>query len=614
MHTLSKSDYTLARTCDTKLYFRENRFPSASNPYLELLRNGGFMVDALARAQRPGGVLLETTHDPLQDFARTRELLECDTVTLFQATLVSGRRLARVDIIEKTGADVRLIEVKAKSFDSGDHEADIAKGGKGEFRSNKKPFAHIADWVLKFEDLTYQVLLFEKLFPHLTVHPVLMIVDKARRTSLDGAPKLFDLERRTHADGPEHTYSATFLGTAEDAAKLDILVPIDAAKDVAELRATVEVESSRLEALLDSAFDRSQVTLDAPKCKECQFHIDTDPTRNGFALCWGPMAGVTPHILDLYKVGTVTASDGVSLVESLTRAGKASLFDVPFDRLAKKDGSVGPQAERQRRQIEHTRTGQEWIGPALKAKVASPTYPMHFIDFEALRLAVPYHANMRPYGQVAFQWSVHTVDAPGATPRHAEWLNAADEWPNVTFAKLLREVIGDRDTVLTWSSFEKTTLRELAGEHSYFAAHDPALVAWVDDLNQKRMVDLWKWAENDYYHPGMGGSTSIKVVLDALWKTDSVLRDQFTAWTGRSASPADDPYLALPPLEIDGTAVNVHEGTGAVLAYEAMMYGVERRDADAKAKWRDLLLQYCELDTLSMVLIFEYWRRATGLA
>jgi hypothetical protein len=49
-------------------------------------------------------------------------------------------------------------------------------------------------------------------------------------------------------------------------------------------------------------------------------------------------------------------------------------------------------------------------------------------------------------------------------------------------------------------------------------------------------------------------------------------------------------------------------------AYEAMMYGAEKNDPDAKAKWRKLLLQYCELDTLSMVLIFEYWRRATGLA
>jgi Domain of unknown function(DUF2779) len=613
MRTLSKSDYTLTRTCDTKLYFRENRFPSNSSPYLQLLANGGFMVEALARAQRPGGILLESGWDPVHDFSMTRELLERDAVTLFQATLLSGRRLARVDIVEKTGLDVRLIEVKAKSFDSDEHDADIAKGGKGEFRSNRKPFAHAASWVLKFEDLTYQVLLFEKLFPHLRVHPVLMVVDKARRTSVDSAPKLFDLERRKFGDGTEHTFSATFLGSEGDATKLDILASIDAAADVAELRAIVDAEATRFESLVDAPFDRSLVALDT-KCKECQFRVDAPLERNGFAQCWGPMANVTPHVLELYKAGTVSAADGLPIVESMTRAGKASLLDVPIDRLVKKDGSVGPQAERQRRQIEHTRTGKEWIGPALKSKVEALTYPMHFIDFEALRLAVPYHANMRPYGQVAFQWSVHTVDAPGAAPRHAEWLNAEDAWPNVTFARLLRDVIGDRGTVLTWSGFENATLKELAREHSHFSAHDPSLIAWVDELNKSRLVDLWKWAENDYYHPGMKGSTSIKVVLDALWKADSVLRDQFTAWTGRGASPDDDPYLALPPLEIDDVPVNVHEGTGAVLAYEAMMYGVEKDDSETKRKWRDLLLQYCELDTLSMVLIFEYWRRAAKVA
>ena len=34
------------------------------------------------------------------------------------------------------------------------------------------------------------------------------------------------------------------------------------------------------------------------------------------------------------------------------------------------------------------------------------------------QLALPYHAGMRPYGHVVFQWSCHTVDAPGAEPRH----------------------------------------------------------------------------------------------------------------------------------------------------------------------------------------------------
>ena len=66
MHTLSKSDFALAQSCETKLFFRENRFPDtrASSPYLQLLADGGFMVDALAGAQRPDGILLEPRLGP----------------------------------------------------------------------------------------------------------------------------------------------------------------------------------------------------------------------------------------------------------------------------------------------------------------------------------------------------------------------------------------------------------------------------------------------------------------------------------------------------------------------------------------------------------------------
>src|SRR5579871_2863629 len=214
MHTLSKSDYNLARTCDTKLFFRENRYPDNgdSSPYVRLLAEGGFMVDALARAQRPDGVLLDPTWDPVADFAKTRELLERDTVTIFQATLLSGKRLARVDIIEKRGSDVNLIEVKAKSFDAEAHADDIAKGGKGEFRAKRKPHAHLATWLPKFEDLTFQVLAFEKLFPDLRVHPYIVLIDKTKRTTLDGAPKFFEIVRQVRADGSEHSYAAHFTG------------------------------------------------------------------------------------------------------------------------------------------------------------------------------------------------------------------------------------------------------------------------------------------------------------------------------------------------------------------------------------------------------------------
>jgi hypothetical protein len=36
--------------------------------------------------------------------------------------------------------------------------------------------------------------------------------------------------------------------------------------------------------------------------------------------------------------------------------------------------------------------------------------------------------------------------------------------------------------------------------------------------------------------------------------------------------------------------------------------------SQAREKWSQLLRQYCRLDTLSMVLIFNHWKRATQTA
>jgi hypothetical protein len=51
------------------------------------------------------------------------------------------------------------------------------------------------------------------------------------------------------------------------------------------------------------------------------------------------------------------------------------------------------------------------------------------------------------------------------------------------------------------------------------------------------------------------------------------------------------------------------KGTGAMRAYQEMMYGLSKSDPEARMGWAALLKQYCRLDTLSMVLILEHWRR-----
>jgi hypothetical protein len=107
----------------------------------------------------------------------------------------------------------------------------------------------------------------------------------------------------------------------------------------------------------------------------------------------------------------------------------------------------------------------------------------------------------------------------------------------------------------------------------------------------------------------MRGSTSIKAVLPAVWQSNAALRADplFQAYVRIEDGVPVDPYQTLPKLEIFDQAEVVNEGTGAMRAYQEMLYGAGRRAEDAKEAWRKLLLQYCALDTMAMVMIWKHW-------
>jgi Domain of unknown function(DUF2779) len=615
--TLSKSDFKLARGCDAKLFFRENGYPDNRdmNPYLALLAEGGYMVEALAKAKYADGVQLEYGRGVGDDYQRTFEQLSRDQVTLFEATLLVGRQQARVDILEKKGKTVRLLEVKSKSFDGAEHASLLTAGKGGCMRSSRKPFGILSKWSEKLEDITFQVLLLEKVLPGVIIKPFLVLVDTSKIALLDNIPGLFELVSRTTPDGAVRLLTARYTGTREQLADLDLVTEVDVSAEVAMLRNDVEDAAALFESRLDSPLSVHSAGLErGSKCTQCEYRVGEGAAKDGFAECWGPLAEPRPHMLELFSIGTCKAADKTGLVDWMVRQQKASLFDIPEDCLVKVDGSIGPNAERQRRQIEFTRRGEVFISPDLPRELEKLQGRLNFIDFETSRLALPYHKGMGPYGLVTFQWSCHTVSSYGKKPLHAEWLNDKDAWPNRSFAESLRQAIGDSGPVLTWSHFEATTFKQIIADLDRFGHVVPELVEWMTDVFEHRIVDMHEWARRDYYHPGMKGRTSIKVVLDALWKSDPAMRAQFSAWTAWPADDTRDPYACLPAVEIAGTLQDVHEGTGAMRAYQEMMYGADKNDPISRAMWSGLLRRYCELDTMSMVLILEHWRRCVGLA
>lgn len=602
VHTLSKSDFKLARTCATKLYYRELRYPDTQqdDPYLQMLAEGGYMVELLAKQQFPEGITLEYGRDAETAARATAELLARDEVTLFEGTLLHGRRLARVDILRKGPRGFDLYEVKSASFDPEDADKRLAKTGSA-FRNLTKPFDIAGKWREYLEDVTYQVTILKDLHPGVPVRAHLILVNKAREAEFDDMPNWFRIVRRE--DGRLHT--AEFIGDPDKARLAGLTASLDATAEVEELEPEVRAAAESFVASLVPEPRRIPPVLGG-HCRDCEFRVGDDEEPNGFLECWGDRGRARPHVLELYQ--------GREFKEELIAAGVSGIHEITD---AHFEGRSGAYAERQRIQVRHARSGEEWIGPGLGEALAAARYPLHFIDFEAAGLAVPHHKGMRPYGRIAWQWSCHTLDAPDAPLRHTEFINTEFEWPNERFAASLRAQLGDRGSVLVWSGFEGSILRSVADELTAVGSGDRDLAAWLNatgmppKMNGARLLDLLQLCREQYYHPRMGGSNSIKAVLDALWKGVPEVRGRFAELTGQEGDPELGPYAALPALTINGVDQRVAEGTGAVRAYFAMVYGAERDDPDTRAAWRRLLLDYCRLDTLAMVLIFEHWQRRT---
>ncbi|MBX3175098.1 MAG: DUF2779 domain-containing protein [Gemmatimonadaceae bacterium] len=607
-HTLSKSDFKLARSCPTKLYYRELKYPDTreTNDYLQLLAEGGYMVELLAKQLFPGGITLDYTKGALGSAEETQQLLDQASepraeITLFEATLLHGARMARVDVLRRGPTGFDLYEVKSSSIDTEDALKRIEKTGSA-FRSLRKPFDIANDWREYLEDVTYQVSILRDLYPDVPVRAHLILMNKQALAAHDEMPSWFRILRRD--DGRLHT--AEFIGDPALVAESNLTVSFDVSAEVAELEPEVREAAEAFVASITPELRKIPPEIGA-KCRACEFRVDDDEPKNGFRECWGARADASPHILGLYQ--------GRDLLVTMIERGVDRVTDIPDDVLAQRSGAY---AERQVIQVEHSRSGKEFVDDSLRHDIAGARYPLHFIDFEAARIAVPHHKGMTPYGQLAFQWSCHTQRAPGAPLVHREYLNTDPRWPNESFARTLREAVGDDGTLLVWSAFERSVLRTVAEELSALGSGDPELAGWLRLAaldaapDGGRQLDMLKLCRKKYFHPAMEGSNSIKAVLDALWKHVPDVRSRFLELTGVEGDPELGPYAALPPIEINGAAQRVAEGTGAINAYFAMVYGVERDDPVAKEQWSRLLLEYCKLDTLAMVLVWEHWGRVTG--
>ncbi|MDF1813185.1 MAG: DUF2779 domain-containing protein [Verrucomicrobiales bacterium] len=588
---LTKSDFKKARECPTKLYYKKNKYPSRldDDPYLAFLADGGFMVETMSRALFPEGDTIGDWSNPAKAHKASEKAIRSGDGTWFEPTILNDPYLIRIDILRREGNVLHLIEVKSSSIEPIEDVESPFRGKRGQITSKWKPY---------LEDVTFQALVLESAFPEFEVKPYLCVVDKTKDA---GKSSTYDRFRMIPPAKGEPVWRAEFeyLGDEKDLKDEHLLAFVDVSKEVAEIRDEVDLARQDFAKSLSGGKVKKIEMPPRYKCRNCEYRIkDKKVRKHGFEECWGPLAEQEPHILDLFRVDLL-GGKARDIPQEMAERGDVRFSAIPADAFGE-----GVTAERQHIQI----AGREWSAPVLKQSLLAHPYPLHFIDFEGSRIALPYHEKMRPYEQVGFQWSCHTIREPGGPIEHAEWLDDTEAFPNFQFAQSLKDLLGTEGTVYIWSPYELTMLRDVREQMVKYGYNDPDLAVWLEDFDAGRddwVIDLCAMARKYYFHPEMKGSVSIKAVFPAVWRHNRDVR-KLSCFKGVSRG-SEDPYKSLPALPVGDDEEVVREGTGAIRVYQDMMFGLAGQNPEKRAAYRKLLLQYCHLDTAAMVAIWWHW-------
>ena len=261
-----------------------------------------------------------------------------------------------------------------------------------------------------------------------------------------------------------------------------------------------------------------------------------------------------------------------------------TIFDIAFLKNEKRRELLGqnivaivdvpddfPLSAKQRTQVNAAKSGETVIDhDAITKRIEGWDYPLHFLDYETFAYAIPRFEGIRPFQQMCFQYSLHTIDSPGAKPRHSYYLSRGeDDRPPHAMAESLKQAMsGGIGTVLVWyEAFEKTRNTEMA-------AMFPEHAAFFEEVNTKT-VDLMKiFSDKLYIHPDFKGRSSIKKVLPVL-----------------------RPDLSYADLGIG-------DGLTATISWFRAVTWDSMGDAERQKIFEDLE-KYCELDTWAMVEIFN---------
>ncbi|WP_372757693.1 DUF2779 domain-containing protein [Mariniflexile sp.] len=646
MRALTKSRFKLGLECPNKLYYTKKKDyanQKLDNPFLEALASGGFQVEELAKLHYPDGILIEdkksdSAYNYKEKILETNKLLERENVVIFEAAFQFNNLFIRVDILEKKGNQINLIEVKSKSFQKGNPKKDVK---------------YNTDWKFYLFDVAFQKYVIEKAFPEFIVTPFLMLADKNKKTTIDGLNQLFRVTKKTD----NRTGVQTHISKLENPRQESVLSTVDISNIIND------IESGKHRILKDFDFEDAiqlfakayaedryfDYDLNFQVCKKCEFKTDNDNQnlKSGFKECFSKKMG--------WKEADFNEPNAFEIWDfrrwsKLNDSGVFKLKDIEDEVFGDKTDSFVKMPRINRQLIQKYKSIENDFEPevlkeALKSEMDTWIFPLNFIDFETSMVALPFYAGQKPYEQVVFQFSHHILFEDGRIEHANEFINLnPGEFPNFEFVRALKLALEqNQGSIFRFSNHENTVLNQileqvydsnLADKNDLFefiqgitrAVESSPFPSWI---GSRCMIDLCQVIKDYYYNPYTKGSNSIKEVLPAVFKTSQYVINKYSQplanlkvtsknfkpskiWITKENGEVVDPYKSLPPthkdhddsFELIGEMDEINNGGAALTAYGRTQY-TDMDDRERK-NIRKALLKYCELDTLAMVMIYEH--------
>jgi hypothetical protein len=624
--------------------------------FLKGLAYGGFQVGELAKylfcadPQKEQITIEELDYDKALDLTN-QKLFSTDGVVIAEAAFKYENLFVRVDITTRDKNVINLYEVKAKSWRD-----------EKSFWSSKKRLLN-NDWIPYLYDIAFQKYVVSKSLPDYEVHAHLILADCDTPATIEGLNQLFRIDDsggRTRINVQEGT-------TQSSLGKIPLIIlPVDEECDFIYTNPVeVDLEGTHffdeIIQTFSDAYQKDERIWSplASKCKSCEFVNTDNPTlKSGFHECWKHWTNYTDQQLQSPLVLELWGGRGRSIVSRAIANGKYLMKDLEDDDyfpkdIKEKESGLNPTTRR-KMQIDKVKNNDSTSyldRDELKALFNELEPPYHFIDFETTMVALPFHAGRRPYEGIAFQYSYHLMDDKGNIEHKSQYLSTETTFPNYEFVRaLMNDLSGKHGTIFRYHNHENTFLRgirrQLLEEKNRFISDRDELIAFIDDIThekdldwtgQRDMKDLYEFVISYYYSPFAKGSNSIKEILPAAIRDSAYVREKYSKPIyGTSVIPSlnvkdhvwirpefdMNPYKTLSPVlegytneELENflpmTNDEIRDGGAAMMAYSYLQFtDIHPQQTEAIRK---ALLQYCELDTMAMVMIWEYWGNEIGI-